>query len=593
MSFSTELASTDFQINIVISIDSIFYSQFQVDADSTDIIGTGSLIDSDKVGVVDKANTTPTSVDFRTVKTSLNTVNFSLIDLDLIISNTIGASSTQLLEEDVVVFVGFITGSFDMSDYIEIARPIVKKISHKENVYKFTCVAVTDLLSKDIFTLFGVLNGAINDSVTTLTLDDASSFPSSGIIRIDNEFIAYTGKSVNNLTGLSRADLSSTADSHDDDSQVFNVVDTGTVNPIDLMLDIMKSPDNGTLADGLNIDPARIDSTAFTDIRDSFFSGELFQFFLVEIGNGLAFLEDELLLATNTRFVEDNGKISLAILDQIDLSTTPPVIDEDTIITTPTWNLNSDKIINQVEIKWNFSEGLNKFSRTSPFSDSDSISTFGSKSPLKMEFKGVRAASGGSAIVTNRASRILARLATPKAQIKVNTFFKNIELIPGSNVTLEHRYVPQEGASLGIIQQLEIQSRAIDLTSARVSFDLAYTSFSGLRIGVIAPSPLIVSVVSQKIFTVPDGACYRSGDFLRLWDDLSLDYFSDVDNEILSVIGNTITMVNNFTTTLTTSIRVKISDYDQASVFQQTKYAFVGLNVGNFADGTKSYEILP
>ena len=58
------------------------------------------------------------------------------------------------------------------------------------------------------------LNGNINDSVATITLTDATEFPTSGFIVIEkmnsetgafeNETIQYTGKAGNNLTGCTR-----------------------------------------------------------------------------------------------------------------------------------------------------------------------------------------------------------------------------------------------------------------------------------------------------------------------------------------------------------------------------------------------------
>jgi len=58
------------------------------------------------------------------------------------------------------------------------------------------------------------LNGAINDSVTSIDLADASQFSTSGFIMIEkvnatsglfvNEVIEYTGKSTNQLTGCTR-----------------------------------------------------------------------------------------------------------------------------------------------------------------------------------------------------------------------------------------------------------------------------------------------------------------------------------------------------------------------------------------------------
>ena len=72
-----------------------------------------------------------------------------------------------------------------------------------------------------------LLNGAINDSVTTLTLSDASQFPSSGtnFVIIGSEEISYTGVSGNTLTGLTRGVAGTTAASHSDGATVTNSTD--------------------------------------------------------------------------------------------------------------------------------------------------------------------------------------------------------------------------------------------------------------------------------------------------------------------------------------------------------------------------------
>ena len=71
------------------------------------------------------------------------------------------------------------------------------------------------------------LNGAINDSVTTLTLTDASLFPDTGtnFIIIGSEEISYTGVSGNTLTGLTRGVAGTTAASHSDGATVTNSTD--------------------------------------------------------------------------------------------------------------------------------------------------------------------------------------------------------------------------------------------------------------------------------------------------------------------------------------------------------------------------------
>jgi hypothetical protein len=82
----------------------------------------------------------------------------------------------------------------------------------------------------------GTLNATINSSVTTITLTDASAFPSSGSIALGTkantdgasngyEEITYSGKSTNDLTGCSRGANSTTAAEH---TNAFPVVPIST-----------------------------------------------------------------------------------------------------------------------------------------------------------------------------------------------------------------------------------------------------------------------------------------------------------------------------------------------------------------------------
>jgi hypothetical protein len=51
-----------------------------------------------------------------------------------------------------------------------------------------------------------ILTQAINDSDTTLTVNDTTYFPNAGTLYIDNEMISYTGKTATTFTGCTRAD---------------------------------------------------------------------------------------------------------------------------------------------------------------------------------------------------------------------------------------------------------------------------------------------------------------------------------------------------------------------------------------------------
>lgn len=68
---------------------------------------------------------------------------------------------------------------------------------------------------------FTTLSSTINSSATTIPLTDASGFASSGVVTIEWEQIAYSGKSGNSLTGATRGYNSTTAASHNSGKAAF------------------------------------------------------------------------------------------------------------------------------------------------------------------------------------------------------------------------------------------------------------------------------------------------------------------------------------------------------------------------------------
>ena len=66
------------------------------------------------------------------------------------------------------------------------------------------------------------LNVAINNSVTTITVDSTTGFPATGRIDIDTELITYTGITATTFTGCGRGANGSTAASHLDNAVVTN-----------------------------------------------------------------------------------------------------------------------------------------------------------------------------------------------------------------------------------------------------------------------------------------------------------------------------------------------------------------------------------
>lgn len=65
------------------------------------------------------------------------------------------------------------------------------------------------------------LNGAINSSVTTITVDSTTGFEDDGTLVIDTEHISYTGKSGTQFTGCTRGIDDTSAASHLDDAVTY------------------------------------------------------------------------------------------------------------------------------------------------------------------------------------------------------------------------------------------------------------------------------------------------------------------------------------------------------------------------------------
>ena len=109
-----------------------------------------------------------------------------------------------------------------------IAQPTlgtIEDIKFMDSMVKSNTSSLT-FRSHDVYVArvpFSTLNGNINNSVNTIAVTDASDYPNSGTIQIDNELIDYTGKSTNDLTGCSRGQHGTSASSHTSGARLDSV----------------------------------------------------------------------------------------------------------------------------------------------------------------------------------------------------------------------------------------------------------------------------------------------------------------------------------------------------------------------------------
>ena len=602
MAYDDEL-DKDLELNVVISIGSDFYAIKEPDS--------GLSITSEFLQVK-QPRVNGVTVDVRKANSPISTFSFQLMEFEgNKTSSKIMLDDTQFLEKDIIVYAGHITGSFDFSEYIELARTKITKVTKIANGYSIISKEVSNLIAQPALFRNDISTTAIIPASTTIDITDTTSWRTSGFIKAGNEFIAYTGLDINGttITGLTRGIFGSTAVAHDVGEEVYQVTEFNAVNPVDIILQILLSdtgnntndPTYDVIEQGLGIDPANIDITDFENTRDSHFIGELHSLLVWGAENMLKYLEKYLLPATNLRFITLNSKIGVSLLDQVDFNESVPLINESSIRGVPTWGLTSDKVVNVIETRYDYNFSTSKYETTQTFKDDDSISTFGEKKVLKLDMPSVTTGQNGSVIATQRANRLLARLSTARGKVNLTAHFDKSNIAIGSNVQVAHRYLPQQGGTLGFSDQLEVMSRSIDLTKGLVAYKLEFTSYTGIRIPFIGPAPKMVNIVDQSTFEVDDAACLVIGEPILLFKDGALDgfgnptagsYLPDTINIIQSIIGNIVTVSSPYITTLSVGLWVKLPDYNEASDEQKAKYAFIGENTGFFSDGSKSYQII-
>jgi hypothetical protein len=191
---------------------------------------------------------------------SITSMDISLIDKDNIMTRII---SPNVVLDDVIgrrckVWLGFVGTAFK-DDYVVIHRGIIQDVVSSAGVVTLSISHPDQKKRQQLFTkIDSKLNGSITNSQTTIDLDDASKFitPITGpdglidpdfecLVKIGDELIKYTGKSVNQLTGCVRGYNLTTAASHSDDDQVsavYKITGNIIINALKMMLSGWNGP---------------------------------------------------------------------------------------------------------------------------------------------------------------------------------------------------------------------------------------------------------------------------------------------------------------------------------------------------------------
>jgi hypothetical protein len=579
-----------FQTNVVILIDGNYFAIRQPDS------GLSISTPYDKLVLSLLLN--PTQMDLQKVTTTISSFSFKLLDKDGVISALVGGDASNLIGQETRIFLGRSNEDMAFADYYELPRTYIKKLDHSDNAYNFSSTEQTERMAKPIYDFVSALGANLLVGTTIWTMrDDISTFPASGFLKVDDEFVSYSGVDLvnNRFTGVIRGELNSIVAEHDINTDVM-FVETVTANPIDIILQLLTSGGGGgaydVLEDGLGISNTLIDITGIEALRDELFETHEYTLSLYNIPSALKFIEDQLLMPNNLRFTTEGEKVTLAVLDKARFVEEDDIIDHDTITKFPKWSIDGAKVVNVIEVNWDYSEGINQYQERTTYEDAASITAYERQTPLVFNFKGLKSALDGQALADDFGSKLLARLSLPTPLVEVNTHLdKSLQTI-GDKAYLVSNKIPAADGTLEFASNLEIVSRAINLTNGDVQFKLAFTSFTNIRSGFIAPSDLISVVNSQSSVDVGAGrgAYYRVGWVMRLFLESGRTYESDPVNTILSITGDTIVFEDAWATTLTTGHRLRFADYDSAAESQK-RYCFISNLGNNFDDGKQTYKV--
>lgn len=546
-----------------------------------DIISKHPVIGLATKDHANKLTWTPLRVRIDNAKVSIGSMTITLVDVD---DSFITAFQTlDLFQKTMKLFIGFT--NLDVAEYNQIAEYKVRDIRARKGVE--IQIKATDKLKELDRAMGGQISNSlgadITDAATTLSLNDSTGFPVTGTIFIDQEAMTYTNVSGNDLTGLTRGALGTTADEHDAGTDVV-IFKTFDENPITGFLQLLISPGGGGVYDvldiGMGIPEADIDVSQFEEVRDNTtLAGQTYRFeFNRIIDNFLDYMEDEILLPTNIRvFTRDEGQIGIAVFDRIILSEAGNVIDKSDIFGVPDVIGRSERLANRVTFDFDFDLATDKYKKTITFNNTDSQTRFGLSVGKKFKFKNIKASLDGTFIITELASLYFRRNAFPEFQFsKLSVDWAKQFFQSGDRVLITHEDIHDFiNGNRGVTNKaIEIISKKWNLDTGKVQYDVDASEFIDNKFAFISPASRINTRNSDTQVTLlsAEGSKWEVGDVVELWDFITMTKLND-GLIILTVATDVIT----FTTTISAfNTNEAFIRYEQFSniVSNQARFGF-------------------
>ena len=579
-----QLSSTNYTGNVVISMLGWTFS----------IRAPDSGITVDYPGLVQSVVINPTQIDLRRVSSTISSFSFALVDLENAVTELIEGDALSLIDSEVEIYIGRTGVGMSFADYFKLPTTRIKKIDYSDGRYTFATQEPTERLNRALYQVKSTLDVDILIETTSIDVASVADFPASGYAKIENEIISYTGRDLveKRLTGCIRGEFSTVPAAHDSGVDVY-ALERVVGSPLDLVLKLLISAGGGgswdALADGCGLSPSLIDVAGVEELRDEEFPGVTVTAYLYQIGSGLKWIEEEILTPLSLRFATSpDSKLTLKRTDRISVREAGSEITNSTIKGSPKWSVDASRIVNQIEVEWDYSEALGKYQHRSTYTDEISATAYGLKDKLSFRFKTVR----DQAIVDEFATRTLRRLSVPTPEVNLTTHIDQSLLGPVDQARVVTT-LPDYSGALEFARDLEVVSRAINYMSGDVQFRLAFTSSTQHRFGFIAPSDTIIAQPASNRLTLGAGrgAYYVTGWKMRLWEKSPRAQTGDALNTITAIEGDTLVFEDPWTTTVAGSTHeIRFGGYSEAAE-DQKRFAFVGVDSADFSDGKTSYQI--
>jgi hypothetical protein len=535
-------------------------------------------------------------------RSEIGSASFQVADLGAALTDEIRSrlgAAAGLRDKQVEFFLGYAGLAF--ADFVRVGTQRVTEASFDKGRYTVQCADIQRSAKKDIFELAETtLAQTVSATDTTITVSSTVGFSTVyhgasysdaanstvGYIKIRDEVIRYTGKTLTTFTGCTRGALGTIAASYQVDSATPAARREKATEHVYLELPAVKLlyailtgelyGDSATLPASwhLSIPTSLIRTSDFTgiggDLWDGADGGVVIRFEGLKKTGGKKFVEEEICRLIGT-FMPVNAdgawglrRAARVLSDSASVAT----LDESNSVQVGDLVHDMDELHNVFRIFWNWNGS--DYTRTTALIDAGSASVHGKSDPLDLKFKGLYGGRATDSLIFQLVDALRDRYAAPPQRLTVTVLHSMNRLEVGDVVRVRYASVRDfagSGASIdrafeienvsvnhktGVVQ-LELfgstsQASALSPTTAVTALPNAFYAAAGAALSTVAT--ITAGIMATGSYTITGGSSltasgsvwYHEGD-LTIPEGCTLNISGNVQLRIrgyLQVDGNII-----------------------------------------------------